>query len=237
MSIRKRKQMKKRFEIIKAHFEKEAACFDKLFFKVAPHYAEMMDGLMETLPFKKQDRIKVLDLGCGTGNLSKKILLAYPNAKITCVDIAENMLEMAKAKLKDSDNVEFWLGDIRKFDLSGKYDVIVGSLVLHHIEEKDKPRFYRKIHAALSKQGVFFCIDILLSSNKYLQKLHMDKWKEFMRSNGLPTRKIHDMIRRHQREDRPAIFKDEMDILSRAGFRDVDVVLKYYNFALYGGGK
>lgn len=228
--------MKKRLEAIKQHFEKEAANFDKFFFKVAPHYEEMMNALMDVLPFKKRDRLNVLDLGCGTGNLSRRIISVYPRAGITCVDMAENMLKMAKAKLEDS-NVKFWLGDIRDFDFSGKYDVIVASLVLHHIEKRDKPRFYRKIHDALSKKGIFLCIDIFISSDRNLQRLHMGKWKEFMRTNGLPVKKIDDMIRRHQREDRPVVFEDELNIMHKAGFKHVDVILKHYNFALYGGGK
>lgn len=229
--------MKKRFEVIKEHFEKEAVIFDKLFFKVAPHYEEMMNALIDVLPFKKGERLKVLDLGCGTGNLSRKIIAAYPNAAVTCIDMAENMIAMAQAKLKNAADVTFWRGDIRNFDYSEKYDAIVASLVLHHIERKDKPHFYRKIHHALSKKGVFFCIDIFLSPNGHIQKLHMNKWKEFMRANGLPMRKINDMIRRHQKEDRPVFLEDELGIMRKAGFRRVDVVLKHYNFALYGGGK
>jgi tRNA (cmo5U34)-methyltransferase len=229
--------MKNRFEVIRQHFEKEAILFDKFFFKVAPHYEKMMSALIDALPFKKQDRLKVLDLGCGTGNLSKKIISAYPNAMITCVDMAENMLKMARAKLKDNNNIKFWLGDIRDFDYSEKYDAIVASLVLHHVERRDKLRFYRKIQNALSKKGIFLCMDIFLSSNMHLQKLHMDKWKEFMRRNALPIKKINDMIRRHHREDRPVVFEDELNIMRKAGFKQVEVIMKQYNFALYGGGK
>ncbi|MDD5634669.1 MAG: methyltransferase domain-containing protein, partial [Candidatus Omnitrophica bacterium] len=125
----------------------------------------------------------------------------------------------------------------RDFDYRGKYDVIVASLVLHHVEEKEKTRFYRKIYNSLSKNGVFLCVDIFLSRNSHLQKLHMDKWRSFMRANGLPKKKINEMISRHQREDRPVVFEDELAIMRKAGFRHVDVVQKYYNFALYGGVK
>lgn len=229
--------MNKRFEVIREHFEKEAADFDRFFFKVAPHYEEMMNALIDALPFKRHDRIKVLDLGCGTGNLSQRILSAYPDAGITCIDMAENMLKMATAKLEGAGDVKFRLGDIRDFDYGEKYDVIVASLVLHHIEKGDKPGFYRKLHNALSKKGVFFCIDIFVSTNRHLQNLHMNKWKEFMKANGLPAAKINDMIRRHKKEDRPVTFEDELSIMRKAGFEDVDVVLKYYNFALYGGGR
>jgi tRNA (cmo5U34)-methyltransferase len=226
-----------RFLQIKEHFEKEAAVFDKLFFKIMPRYEEMMQALVDALPFAKKKRLEVVDLGCGTGNLSKKILSAYPRARITCIDMAENMLKMARAKLKDNRNVTFWLGDARDFNCNKKYDAIVASMVLHHVESSDKPRFYRKIHNSLSKDGVFFNIDIFLSSSKNLQKLYMDKWKTFMKTNGLAVKKTNEMIIRHQREDRPVVFEDELAIMRKAGFKNVDVVMKYYNFAVCGGHK
>lgn len=56
-------------------------------------------------------------------------------------------------------------------------------------------------------------------------------------TNGLPAKKINEMIARHQREDRPVVFEDELAIMRKAGFRRVDVILKHYNFAVYGGIK
>jgi len=225
----------KRFAMIKEHFENEAALFDKMFFKIMPRYQEMMGALIEAIPFSKNDRLRIIDLGCGTGNLTQKIISAYPRARVTCADMAENMLKMAQAKLKNKRNVSFWLGDIRDFDYSGKYDVIVASMVLHHIEKKEKTRFYRKVYRALANGGVFYIMDIFLSPDSHLQELYMDKWKAFMKANGLPAKRTDDMIARHQREDRPVVFEDELSILRKAGFSKVDVVLKYYNFAVYGG--
>ncbi len=229
--------MENRIKAIKEHFEKEAAVFDTLFFKVMPRYEEMMQALIDALPFRSKDKIKILDLGCGTGNLSQKLLLAYPNARISCVDMAENMLKMAKAKLKGSRNVLFWQGDVRDLSCREKYDCIVSSMVLHHVEGREKPRLYRKLRNCLPKGGVFLCVDIFLSSNRHLQELYMDKWKEFMRANGLPEKKVNNMLRRHQKEDRPVVFTEELEILRRAGFKEVDVILKHYNFAVYGGMK
>jgi tRNA (cmo5U34)-methyltransferase len=225
----------KRFTKIKKHFEKEATVFDKLFFKVVPRYQEMMQAIIEAIPFSKQDQLKIIDLGCGTGNLTQKLITTYPHAHVTCIDMAENMLKMAKAKLKRKRNVNFWLGDIRNFDYSGKYDVIVASMVLHHIDKKDKVRFYRKLYNALSRGGVFYIMDIFLTTDKYLQKLYIDKWKTFMKTNGLPKKRVDDMITRHQREDRPVVFEDELSIMHKAGFTHSDVLLKHYNFAVYGG--
>lgn len=229
------KASSKRFVLIKEHFEKEAAVFDKLFFKVVPYYNEMMRVVVDAAPFMRTDRLKMIDLGCGTGNLGRKMAAAYPNARITCIDMAQNMLKMAKTKLGGKRNVSFWLGDIRDFDYSGKYDMILSSLVLHHIEKKDKPEFYLKLFHALRNGGVFYSIDIFLSPSSHLQKLYIDKWKLFMRTNGLPSKKVNEMIARHYREDRPVVFEDELSIMRKAGFRRIDVIFKRYNFAVYGG--
>jgi len=58
-----------------------------------------------------------------------------------------------------------------------------------------------------------------------------------MSTNRLPRKKINEMISRHQREDRPVVFEDELDIMRKARFSCVDVILKHYNFAVYGGQK
>ncbi len=226
-----------RFQRIKEHFEKEAVVFDRLFFKIMPRYQEMMEAVVDAFPFHKSDRLKIIDLGCGTGNLSQKLLAAHPNARITCVDMAENMLQMAGVKLASAGNVGFWHGDMRDYVYPSKCDAIVASMALHHIDAKDKPGFYRRLYRALSREGVFFGIDIFVSSSSHLQKLYMDKWKAFMRTNGLPPKKTNEMIARHQREDRPVCIEAELAMLRGAGFRYVDVLLKHYNFAAYGGIK
>jgi tRNA (cmo5U34)-methyltransferase len=226
-----------RIRKIKAHFEKEALVFDKMFFKIMPRYQEMMQAVVDAIPFDKNERLEIIDLGCGTGNLSKKISDVYPYACITCIDMAENMLAAARRKLVKNNHVSFWLGDVRDFNYSDKYDVIVSSMVLHHIEGQEKPKFYHKLYNALKEGGVFYTIDIFLSSNSHLQKLYMDKWKKFMQTNGLDMKKVNDMITRHQREDRPVCFEDELKFMHKAGFKNVDVLLKHYNFMVYGGAK
>lgn len=226
-----------RFKLIKAHFEKEAVVFDRSFFKVMPHYEEMTKAVVEAIPFQKNDKLQIIDLGCGTGNLTKKLAEAYPKAHIMCVDMAENMLKMAKTKLGHNRNIRFWQGDVRDYAYPNPCDVIVASMVLHHVEGNSKPRFYQKLYHSLSQGGVFFAIDIFLSPSSHLQKLYMAQWRKFMRANGLPVRKINDLIARHYREDRPVVFEEELSMLCKAGFQNVDVVLKHYNFAVYGGTK
>lgn len=88
--------LKNRMKVIQEHFE-EAVVFDQMFFKGMPCYQEMIEAVVGAVPFSKHDKLKIIDLGCGTGNLTQKIITAYPNAHVTCIDMAESMLKMAQA--------------------------------------------------------------------------------------------------------------------------------------------
>ena len=227
----------KRYDKIKKHFESEARIFDANFFKILPFYHEMISALVSCVPFKKGVKIRALDLGCGTGNITKALKERYPGASVLCVDLAENMLALARSKLSGFKRVEYWLGDIRSLDYSKKYNVIISSLALHHVEEKEKGVLYRKIYGALTKGGVFYNADLIVASNNYLAGMYLEKWKAFMR-RSFSVSKINNVILKHKDdEDRPVKLATEMAFLDKAGFKDLDVVWKYYNFAVYGGKK
>jgi len=231
-----KKEHDKRFRTIKAHFERVAKVFDENFFKIAPFYRETIEALVEALPFSPFKKIRVIDLGCGTGNITQALLKRFPRAQVICVDLAEQMIAIAKMKLSGSKNVVYWNGDVRYFPYEGKYDAIIGSLVLHHVEEKEKTAFYRKMFNALTPGGVFYTADIVFGSNPYLQDLYLERWKRFMRKN-LSARQITATLQKHRREDRPCTLMDELAMLRRAGFKDIDVLWKQHYFCIYGGVK
>ncbi len=228
--------MKNRFDTIKEHFERMAGEFDRNFVRFAPHYEDAIAAMVSAIPFRPGRRISVLDIGCGTGNITKAVLKKYPGASVTCIDLSANMIAMAKAKLKKYKSIGYNVCDIRDFKFTQKYDTVVSSLVMHHVEGGDKNTVYRKIYNGLVKGGVFYNVDITLGSNKYLQDMYMTKWMEFLRSGCTPS-EIKRIRKNHKREDRPAKLMDELKSLALAGFKDIDVLCKWYYFSVYGGIK
>ena len=119
-----------------------------------------------------------------------------------------------------------------------KYDVIVSSLALHHLEsDEDKKMFYQKIYNALNKNGVFYNADVVLSSNEHLQELYMAKWKAFMNKNVSLEEIENKWLVNYKSEDRPTSLMNHINWLKDIWFGDVDVVWKYYNYAVYGGSR
>jgi tRNA (cmo5U34)-methyltransferase len=225
-----------RFVVIKEHFEKAAKDFDKHFIRFAPGYEEAIEALVSAIPFSGGGRINVSDLGCGTGNIAAAVLKKYPNARISCIDLSERMISLAKAKLCGFKNVEFHAGDLRGYKFTRKYDAVVSSLVLHHFEGKDKELLYKKVYGCLKTGGVLYNSDITRGSTAYLQDMYIEKWVEFLHK-GCSRGEIKKTLKNHKREDRPALLMDELKALGRAGFKDIDVVYKRYYFSVYGGVK
>ena len=90
---------------------------------------------------QSQEKLDILDVGCGTGEVSLQLGLAFPNSKITGVDSSLGSLEWAK-KLKDYfgiNNVTFTRRDFDSEPLVGlgKFDLIHCCGVLHHLKNPD----------------------------------------------------------------------------------------------------
>jgi len=223
-------------DAIRKHFEEEAREFDRIILTLIPDYPRMVEALVVAIPFGSSAPVRVIDLGCGTGTVAKRVLVSFPNAQVTCLDLAENMITMARVKLGDRPQVNYVAGDFEKFDLDGKYDVVVSSLALHHLATNDdKRQFYRRIFASLHSGGVFYNADVVLGSSDFLQAVYMQQWRTFMLRNLSPEEIDVKWIPKYEAEDRPAKLTDQLAWLAEIGFADVDVIWKQYNFAVYGG--
>jgi len=222
-------------ERVKNHFEEEAKEFDQIIQKLIPNYNEMIAALVSVISFPKAHAFTMIDLGCGTGTVSKAVKDSFPNAEITCVDIAGSMLEIAQDKI--SGNVSCIQADFYSFDFMRKFDLIVSSLALHHLKtDDDKLRFYKKIHAALNPGGMFINIDVVLGSDESLQNVYMKKWRTFMAKNVSDEEIENKWLPNYYAEDKPTKLTTHLDMLKKCGFSVIDVVYKYYNYAVYCGG-
>lgn len=97
---------------------------------------------------------RVLDLGCGYGNLCKTCV-DLGAEYVKGVDISRLMLNEAEDNCVDYDNITFELLNLSNLDkLDGeKFDVVVSSLVMHYIEDFNK--LCCDVHKLLNKDGIF----------------------------------------------------------------------------------
>ena len=222
---------------VREHFEQEAREFDELIVRLIPRYDEMIAAMIAAIPFALDKPIRVIDLGCGTGTVAARVKQQFPRARITCLDLAANMLELARAKLAAFDGIDVEQGDFLTYQFKGPYDVAVSSLALHHLEtDSDKRSFYRRLFAALAPGGAFWTADAALGATRALNEMYMQKWKEYMRRT-MSEGAISERFAKDSEEDHPAALACHFRWMEEAGFVEPEVVWKYFYCGVYGAHK
>jgi malonyl-CoA O-methyltransferase len=90
----------------------------------APQQA-MADWLMATLPDEQPDSI--LEIGCGTGVLTRRLRSAYPDAEITAVDIAAGMIEECSRTWTGGRPPQFLTQDAETLALDREYELVASN--------------------------------------------------------------------------------------------------------------
>jgi SAM-dependent methyltransferase len=102
---------------------------------------------------------RVLDLACGTGSISRRLLARLPAARTVAVDIDPALLTIAEASLGHDDRVRIVradLGDPAWVDTVGEtgFDAVVTATALHWLAEPTLRRLYRDLHGLVRPGGV-----------------------------------------------------------------------------------
>jgi 2-polyprenyl-3-methyl-5-hydroxy-6-metoxy-1,4-benzoquinol methylase len=97
---------------------------------------------------------KVLDVGCGPGNITKYLLSVRPEFDILGIDIAPNMIELAK---KNNPTATFSLLDIRNIDdIKTKFDAVVCGFCLPYLSNIDSYKLIKDCYSLLNDNGLIY---------------------------------------------------------------------------------
>jgi tRNA (cmo5U34)-methyltransferase len=172
----------------------------------------------------------ILDIGAGTGLLSARILQKFPDARITLMDIAPNMLEVAEQRFLGRENIRYMVSDYSTADLGGPYDLVCSALSIHHLATEDKRRLFLRIFSALKPGGMFVNADQADGETPYFRERYMEYWNEFLRNGPLDTEENRKILKRRDDLDRNEKLSVQLAWLRDAGFSDVDVVYRNRTF-------
>ena len=100
-----------------------------------------------------EDNSKVLDLGCGFGYVTHKIAKKKPKSKITGIDRVSKKITFAN-KEYNLNNLDFIIGDILNYNFSLKFDVILMSNIIEHIDKRVD--FLKKIILKCKPKKILF---------------------------------------------------------------------------------
>ncbi|MFO7821313.1 MAG: methyltransferase domain-containing protein [Lentisphaeria bacterium] len=139
----------------KARFRAAAATYDTQP-GVQPLVADKVEAMVATaLGRAAVDDLRILEIGCGTGTLTARLVERYPNAAITAVDVAETMVEQARRRLGNRGNVIWQAADAQHLEVRGKFSLVVSSSALHWLQPL--PQVLTRLVASLRPGGEFVC--------------------------------------------------------------------------------
>ena len=129
--------------------------------------------MVEVLDGGLASRGRVLDLGCGTGSLSERILDHFPRVRIVAIDRDPLLLKIGRTALGTFGGRLTWIDtDLRdsrwtKLLPRGRFDAVVSSTALHWLTSSELQQLYRTLGRRLRPGGLFLNADSIASRRKH----------------------------------------------------------------------
>lgn len=153
--------------------------------------AEMVPGRSEALSLiaalvatSASPHPEILDLGCGDGALTARIIEQSPGASVTLVDFSDEMLRRARLRFAGDARVTAVRQDLNAGlpETLGatRFDAVVSCYAIHHVQPENHARLFRQIRGALRAGGVFLWGDRFQGESPAIAAWEMDRWAAWM---------------------------------------------------------
>ena len=183
---------------------------------------------------------RLLDIGCGAGNYTLKLLQRLPDLNITLIDLSKPMLDKALQRLSPltTGNIAALQGDIRAISLEpDSFDIIMAAAVFHHLRSDEEwLAVFDKCHAALKPGGSLWISDLIAHDDPAVQAMMWQRYGEYL--TQLKDEAYRDQVFGYiEQEDTPRPLLYQLHLLKQVGFRTVEVLHKNAMFAAFGAIK
>lgn len=182
--------------------------------------------------------VDLLDIGCGAGNYSLKMLQVLPNLNVALLDLSQPMLERAAQRVgaATSGRVVTHQADIRDLELGeAQFDIILAAAVFHHLRADEEWRaVFAKCLRALRPGGALWISDMVEHDSPPLQALMKARYGEYL--SAQKGDEYRQMVFSYiEKEDTPRSILFQVDLLREVGFSAVEILHKNSVFAAFGG--
>jgi len=186
-----------------------------------PRRTEGESVLLEHVP---RDARRILDLGTGDGRLLALLRSDRREMLGVGLDFSELMLEAARKRFGDDERIELVEHNlVEPLPALGRFDAVVSSFAIHHLEHERKRSLYREVFDLLEPGGVFANLEHVASAT---HRLHLAFFAA-----------IDEPLEHEDPSDRLLDVESQLEWLRALGFDDVDCYWKWLEMALLVGVK
>jgi ubiquinone/menaquinone biosynthesis C-methylase UbiE len=216
---------------VKEQFNYCAEKYDKHRRYFIPCYDDYYKRSISLLKFYKSDFKKIVDLGAGTGLLTREMYELYPNAEYTLIDVSEDMLKIAKERFNGLNNFEFIEGNYAADIPVNDCDLICSGLSIHHLEKAERENLYKNIYRKLDKGGCFVNLDQFRAESETMNDLYNSWWYDFINTGGLTPEEKDKWLER-KKLDKEISMPETVALLKASGFEAAECIYSFMKFGV-----
>jgi tRNA (cmo5U34)-methyltransferase len=202
--------------------EEMGAFFDR---RAAGYEAHMTNSGFDSETYRRASaplpqtdrRVKLLDLGCGTGLELSYLFASMPNALVTCIDLSEKMLAILAANYQErAPQLEIIHDSYLTWGYpEAKFDYVIAVNTMHHLLPGPKTQLYRKINQTLKPGGMYCESDFMVDQARMEQ--YQESYRQIMKNETISRRNGFYHI------DIPFTIAVQKELLLKAGFGKVEL--------------
>ena len=140
---------------IENQFNQIAEEYDRKRRKFIPCFEDFYLNTTKFITANIDEPRRIIDLGAGTGLLTYYWYQQCPNAEYVLVDIADEMLDVARKRFSDIENVSYETQNYIHKLPDAAFDTVISALSIHHLEDEDKLKLFARIYDRLPSGGLF----------------------------------------------------------------------------------
>lgn len=221
---------------VKTAFDEGAQTYDRARRQLIPCFDDFYSTALALIPHQPQADFRMLDLGAGTGLLSFLVAKKFAKARITLMDISQEMLGKARERFAGlEERLKFVAGDYAD-GFTGEFEVIISALSIHHLADTDKIKLFKNIHDALPDGGMFINAEQILGPTPHIEQAYQETWLRQARDLGVSDGDLNAALER-MKADRMAPLDSQLGWLQQAGFISVHCWYQNHRFAVFSGKK
>lgn len=197
-----------------------------------PNYTSGHDLICQLSDFFVMKDSVCYEIGTSTGELLRKLAehnAAKPDVQWYGYDVEDAMIDAAKRHCAGVPNITIANEDIRITELE-KSDFIVSYYTMQFIQPRYRQEVFNKIYESLNWGGAFIIYEKVRGPDARFQDILTQLYNDFKLRNGFEYEEIVEKTRSLKGVLEPFSTQGNLDLLERAGFKDVMSVQKYLCF-------
>ena len=216
--------------------ERTAAVFDDMLERSVPMYAQIQRMVGELVSDFAESGDTIHDLGCSTCNTFIEIDAHLPKetrVRFVGLDNSEQMLNKAREKLaaiKFRHDYDLRLADLNQAIEISNARVVIMMLTLQFVRPMRREFLLRAIYEGMVHNGLFIVVEKVLGEHSTFNRLFIKHYYEMKKEHGYSELEIAQKREALENVLIPYQHSENVALLRKVGFEQIDTFFKWYNF-------